>query len=450
MIRKWKKTKQNKKIRIYYIFEIKSGRSNWIESRHHDILITIVFHFSYFIYVLHVLILFIAKFCYFDICLKRKTTKYESAESSAPNETESSCLNCAQLEKEIVSLKEEISSLKGELSSVKAAVVNCAQLEKEIASLKEEMSSLKGEMSSVKGEIPSVKGEMSSLKTSVAQREAEIKELKEKEELAEKVFVPLLILLSFDVVADPSFPPPSLNFTTIYPDEFPLFLGNPEFWRKSDGKIEKILNEGKYDSFSLNLTFTKVCFVSSLFVMLPFFGGNLGIVLSFFLSRFIFSCSEFKKECSKVMCLSCFLLSVLFLSLKPCVGSSNQESFFPKTNLLVMPLVSLFHSLFFVILHSLCLSFRHSGIQSLVYPLLPLYFSTLSLLFRDGNISVNNKQKPGNAPWKDKGTDVMMEVNMSSTPRTLRFFVNGEQQKMSFINIPTSIQFAVCLSPLIL
>jgi hypothetical protein len=59
---------------------------------------------------------------------------------------------------------------------------------------------------------------------------------------------------------------------------------------------------------------------------------------------------------------------------------------------------------------------------------------------------MDRKCKGVNSTWHEKGTVVMMEVNMSSTPRILRFFVNGEQQKMSVINIPESIQFAVSFS----
>jgi hypothetical protein len=58
---------------------------------------------------------------------------------------------------------------------------------------------------------------------------------------------------------------------------------------------------------------------------------------------------------------------------------------------------------------------------------------------------MNHRRKKGNSSWGEKGRVVMMEVNMSATPRTLRFFVDGEQQPLYFINIPDSIQFAVSL-----
>jgi hypothetical protein len=51
----------------------------------------------------------------------------------------------------------------------------------------------------------------------------------------------------------------------------------------------------------------------------------------------------------------------------------------------------------------------------------------------------------GNSTWSQKGRVVMMEVNMSATPRSLRFFVDDKQQPISVINIPDSIQLAVSL-----
>ncbi len=38
----------------------------------------------------------------------------------------------------------------------------------------------------------------------------------------------------------------------------------------------------------------------------------------------------------------------------------------------------------------------------------------------------------------------MVEVNMESSPKTLHFFVNGEQQKGFYTNIPDSVRFTVC------
>jgi hypothetical protein len=68
-----------------------------------------------------------------------------------------------------------------------------------------------------------------------------------------------------------------------------------------------------------------------------------------------------------------------------------------------------------------------------------------SLLFSNGDVGMNDRWKKGNSSWCEEWRVVMMEVNMSATPRSLRFFVDGKQQPLSFINIPDSIQFAVFL-----
>jgi hypothetical protein len=101
-------------------------------------------------------------------------------------------------------------------------------------------------------------------------------------------------------------------------------------------------------------------------------------------------------------------------------------------------------ALFFIHL-SLSLSFRHCGIFLRV-SLFFHYFFIFSLFFSYGSVGVNSKWKKGNFTWNEKGREVMMEVNMSSTPRTLRFFVSGQHEKLSVMNIPSSIQFCVSLS----
>jgi hypothetical protein len=68
-----------------------------------------------------------------------------------------------------------------------------------------------------------------------------------------------------------------------------------------------------------------------------------------------------------------------------------------------------------------------------------------SLLFSDGIVRMNERWKKGNSSWYEEVRVMMMEVNMSATPRSLRFFVDGKQQPLSFINIPPSVQFAVFL-----
>ncbi len=48
------------------------------------------------------------------------------------------------------------------------------------------------------------------------------------------------------------------------------------------------------------------------------------------------------------------------------------------------------------------------------------------------------------ATAKTPGDTMMMEVNMESSPRTIHFFVNGEQQNGFYTNIPDSVRFTVC------
>ncbi|KAA6393003.1 MAG: putative Serine/threonine-protein kinase GRIK1 [Streblomastix strix] len=56
---------------------------------------------------------------------------------------------------------------------------------------------------------------------------------------------------------------------------------------------------------------------------------------------------------------------------------------------------------------------------------------------------VNNTEYAGNAKIKD-GQTVALEVNMN-TPRTLTFFINGQQQPITISNIPPSIKFWINL-----
>ncbi|KAA6369799.1 MAG: hypothetical protein EZS28_034674, partial [Streblomastix strix] len=57
-------------------------------------------------------------------------------------------------------------------------------------------------------------------------------------------------------------------------------------------------------------------------------------------------------------------------------------------------------------------------------------------------IHMNNTEIAGNAKIED-GQTVALELNMSTTPRTLTFFINGQQQPISVNNIPSSIKFCV-------
>ncbi|KAA6376023.1 MAG: hypothetical protein EZS28_028451 [Streblomastix strix] len=57
---------------------------------------------------------------------------------------------------------------------------------------------------------------------------------------------------------------------------------------------------------------------------------------------------------------------------------------------------------------------------------------------------MNNIEIAGNAKIED-GQTVALEVNMSTTPRTLTFFINGQQQPIQISNIPPSLKFWVLL-----
>ncbi|KAA6366849.1 MAG: hypothetical protein EZS28_037624, partial [Streblomastix strix] len=57
---------------------------------------------------------------------------------------------------------------------------------------------------------------------------------------------------------------------------------------------------------------------------------------------------------------------------------------------------------------------------------------------------MNNKEIAGNAKIED-GQTIALEVNMSTNPRTLTFFINGQQQPISISNIPSSIKFWINL-----
>ncbi|KAA6368383.1 MAG: hypothetical protein EZS28_036090 [Streblomastix strix] len=59
---------------------------------------------------------------------------------------------------------------------------------------------------------------------------------------------------------------------------------------------------------------------------------------------------------------------------------------------------------------------------------------------RDGRLEQLGKRIEGNS---EIFGPVAMEVNMSATPRTLRFFQDDEEQPISVINIPSSIRFYI-------
>jgi hypothetical protein len=143
------------------------------------------------------------------------------------------------------------------------------------------------------------------------------------------------------------------------------------------------------------------------------------------------------------MCLYLFHSSSFFFCYLGC-GIQRTGTVLPKNNTIgFIPGLRLFSTLFFIHL-SLSLSFRDCGIF-LTVSLFFHYFFNFSLFFSSGNVYVNSKCKEWNSTWNEKGKEVMMEVNMSSTPRILRFFVSGLQEKLSVMNIPSSIQFCVSL-----
>ncbi|KAA6382905.1 MAG: hypothetical protein EZS28_021566, partial [Streblomastix strix] len=58
----------------------------------------------------------------------------------------------------------------------------------------------------------------------------------------------------------------------------------------------------------------------------------------------------------------------------------------------------------------------------------------------DGRLQQLGEKIRGNSKFLDP---LAMEVNMSATPRTLRFFMDNEEQPISVINIPSSIRFYI-------
>ncbi|KAA6404018.1 MAG: hypothetical protein EZS28_000449 [Streblomastix strix] len=65
----------------------------------------------------------------------------------------------------------------------------------------------------------------------------------------------------------------------------------------------------------------------------------------------------------------------------------------------------------------------------------------LSHIIRDNKLSY---PVLGNSPFHCE-QKVSIEVDMNTTPRTLTFFIDGEEQKNSVISIPKSIRFFACI-----
>jgi hypothetical protein len=118
----------------------------------------------------------------------------------------------------------------------------------------------------------------------------------------------------------------------------------------------------------------------------------------------------------------------------------RQEQLSPLGIMLVLSKVSLSWSFLFFS-YVILLLFRFCRILFIVFP---FFLFDLFLFFTStGVLCCNGSYESGNTTLNGKDETVLLEANMSVTPRTLRFFVNGTQQPVSLTNIPDSIQFAV-------
>jgi hypothetical protein len=103
----------------------------------------------------------------------------------------------------------------------------------------------------------------------------------------------------------------------------------------------------------------------------------------------------------------------------------------------------LFHiSLYFLSIRWMCSLYMEvcsfsSFLLSILLPCIP-GSSSGSWLYSQGN----NKGTP--STFRD-GDEMMVEVNVDSSPRTLHFFKNGIQETLFVRNIPQSVKFAVSL-----
>ncbi|KAA6383109.1 MAG: hypothetical protein EZS28_021364 [Streblomastix strix] len=73
-----------------------------------------------------------------------------------------------------------------------------------------------------------------------------------------------------------------------------------------------------------------------------------------------------------------------------------------------------------------------------------LYDSSGDISHIQNNIQYGNMYIRGNGKF-EPNKRIACEVNMTSTPKRLHFFVNGEQQPISVVNIPSQIRFLVFL-----
>ena len=97
--------------------------------------------------------------------------------------------------------------------------------------------------------------------------------------------------------------------------------------------------------------------------------------------------------------------------------------------------------IFFIITHSL-----HLRCIPVFWYLSLLSLILISLPFIDGDSYNHTDNKVGKCEGVNSGDVVMMEVDLrgEGRERTLHFFISGRQQKISFYNLPSTVEFSVC------
>ena len=100
--------------------------------------------------------------------------------------------------------------------------------------------------------------------------------------------------------------------------------------------------------------------------------------------------------------------------------------------------------------HSSSSSFLSSSqVYTCILVSLPsLSSSHLSLRFIDGDTVNHIGDTVGSCDEVGEGDRVMMEVDLRGErrERTLHFFVEGKQQKIYFYNLPSTVEFCVCIT----
>ena len=76
-----------------------------------------------------------------------------------------------------------------------------------------------------------------------------------------------------------------------------------------------------------------------------------------------------------------------------------------------------------------------------------LFLILFFLLIIDGETYHHALTKVGDCEKVNPGDRVMMEVDLrgGGRERTLHFFIEGRQQKIYFYNLPTTVEFCVCI-----